>query len=398
MIRVGIIVQRYGKDVLGGAETLARNVAEKLNDSGHDVTVFTTAAMDYISWKDEFPVGDSILKGVQIKRYSVAQTRDIEQFNRISDLFFNPENHSRDEAAWIREQGPYCPELIEGLKQHQEEIDVFIFFTYLYYTTIEGLKAVEKPAILFPTAHDELPIHMDLMKGVFSRPDAIFFLTGAEMDFIREKFKREIENPEETLHLIRTGVDIPEAIPRGLFRNRYAQFFPYILYAGRIEAGKGLETVFNAYREIKQKHLVDLVLIGKKLMDIPNIEGIKYLGFISEEEKLDAFRDAILSVQPSPYESLSFTTLESFSQRTPVLVNGHCDVLLEHVRLSDGGVSYLDEGQFIEGFEKISADRRLRRRMGDGGCQYMNNHFTWDIVMSRIREVLQSLLPQHGDQ
>ena len=140
------------------------------------------------------------------------------------------------------------------------------------------------------------------------------------------------------------------------------------------------------------------MLIGKKLMDIPNIEGIKYLGFISEEEKLDAFRDAILSVQPSPYESLSFTTLESFSQRTPVLVNGHCDVLLEHVRLSDGGVSYLDEGQFIEGFEKISADRRLRRRMGDGGCQYMNNHFTWDIVMSRIREVLQSLLPQHGDQ
>ncbi len=387
MMKVGIIVQRYGKDVLGGAETLAKNVAEKLSESGFVVTVFTTAAKDYITWKDEFKTGESILKGVLIKRYSVKQERNIEEFNRFSEKFFQTEIKDRDEERWIREQGPYSPDLIEGLKDSEKDIDVFIFFTYLYYTTVEGLKAVSKPAVLFPTAHDELPIHMSLMQDVFKRPDSIFFLTGAEMNFIRQKF-----NPRKGMDLIRTGVSFSESIKRGLFRNNYTQYFPYILYAGRIEAGKGLETVFNAFREIRKTRLVDLVLIGKKLMDIPDVEGIKYLGYISEEEKLDAFREAILSVQPSPYESLSFTTLESFSQKTPVLVNRKSEVLYEHTLLSKGGLSYENEQELIDGFETIYEDKKLKKKMGIDGYKYLMANFTWDVVVDNIKKSLDRLV------
>lgn len=387
MIRVGIVVQRYGKDVLGGAETLAKNVAEKLNNSGFDVTVFTTAAKDYITWKDEFKIGESILKGVLIKRYSVAKERNIQEFNKLSDIFFHPETKKRDEDEWIREQGPYSPDLVSGLQENQKDIDVFIFFTYLYYTTVEGLKAVTKPAVLFPTAHDELPIHMDLMKDVFMRPDSIFFLTGAEMEFIKKKF-----DPPKKMELIRTGVSFSENVRKGLFRNKYSQYFPYILYAGRIEAGKGLETVFNSFREIKKNTLIDLVLIGKKLMDIPDIDGIKYLGYISEEEKLDAFKDAVLSIQPSPYESLSFTTLESFSQRTPVLVNRKSEVLLEHVELSGGGLCYDNEEQFLENFEKIHKNPKLKKNMGNKGYNYLISNFSWEIVMEKIDKSLRALV------
>ncbi len=387
MIRVGIVVQRYGKDVLGGAETLAKNVAEKLNSSGFDVTVFTTAAKDYITWKDEFEIGESILKGVLIKRYSVAKERNIQEFNKLSDKFFHPETKKRDEGEWIREQGPYSPDLVSGLQENQKDIDVFIFFTYLYYTTVEGLKAVTKPAVLFPTAHDELPIHMELMREVFDRPDSIFFLTGAEMEFIKKKFA-----PPKKMELIRTGVSFSENVRKGLFRNKYSQYFPYILYAGRIEAGKGLDTVFNSFREIRKNMLVDLVLIGKKLMDIPDIEGIKYLGYISEEDKLDAFKDAVLSIQPSPYESLSFTTLESFSQRTPVLVNRKSEVLLEHVELSGGGLCYDNEEQFVESFEKIHKNPKLKRNMGNKGYKYLISNFSWDIVMEKIDKSLRALV------
>ncbi|MCP4153541.1 MAG: glycosyltransferase family 4 protein, partial [bacterium] len=236
MIRVGIVVQRYGKDVVGGAETLARDVAERLNASGFDVTVFTTTAKDYITWKNEYKPGDSILKGVAIKRYIVEKERDIESFNTFSDAFFQQDPAGRDEAKWIEDQGPYCPALIEGLREEQKNIDVFLFCTYLYYPTIEGLKVVDKPAVLFPTAHDEAPIYMNLMNDVFKRPEAIFFLTRAEMNFVKKKF-----NPPNKQKLVRSGMQINDKIDDSLFKRNFLQFTPYFLYVGRIEKGKGLE-------------------------------------------------------------------------------------------------------------------------------------------------------------
>jgi len=383
MLRIGIVVQRYGKDVVGGAETLARDTAERLNASGCDVTVFTTTARDYITWKPDYSAGETILKGVRILRYDVEQERDIQRFNVMSDAFFEQESSQRDEINWIKEQGPYVPALLEGLKERQDKIDVFFFMTYLYYTTTEGLKAIapDKPAVLFPTAHDELPIYMNLMKNVFHRPDALYFLTGAEMEFVKRKF-----SPPNKTVLIRSGMDIVPDVTDALFRHNYYQYAPYILYAGRIESGKGLEPVFEAFREIRKNRLIDFVLMGKKLMDIPTIDGIKYVGFVSEEEKLSAFKGAVLSVQPSPVESLSITTLESFSQSTPVLVNKKCAVLCEHIEISNGGFSYDNVNEFIDHFYRLYDDKKMRKQMGRNGYNYVEKFYTWDVVMDTVKK------------
>ena len=169
------------------------------------------------------------------------------------------------------------------------------------------------------------------MKPVFEKPDVLMFLTQAEMDLVGRVFA-----PKKKMELVRTGLDTDEQVDEKPFRARHNLVAHYLLYAGRIEKGKGLETVFNAFRAIRSKDYVDLVLIGKKLMEIPGDEGIKYLGYISEEEKLAAFKGAMVSLQPSPLESLSITTLESFSQKTPVLVNRQSPALVEHVTLSKG--------------------------------------------------------------
>ena len=45
-MRVTFVVQRYGKEILGGAESLARQVAERLTPY-FDVEVLTTCAVEY---------------------------------------------------------------------------------------------------------------------------------------------------------------------------------------------------------------------------------------------------------------------------------------------------------------------------------------------------------------
>jgi glycosyltransferase involved in cell wall biosynthesis len=389
MISIGVVVQRYGNEVIGGAEALARNVAERLHREGYRVTVFTTCARDYLTWRNEYPAGASVLRGVTIRRFPVARERDIAAFNRLSDEFFAAAPVGRDETRWLAEQGPLCPDLVEALVAAEPQIDLFFFFTYLYYPTVEGLRAVRKPAILFPTAHDEPPIYLAAMDDVFRRPRALFFLTRAEMDLVRRLFA-----PPGAMRLVRTGLDIRFGIDEKPFRHRYQLVAPYLIYAGRIEKGKGLEAVFDHYRALKEEAYVDLVLIGKKLMDLPSEQGLKYLGFVSEDEKLAAFKGALLSLQPSPLESLSITTLESFSQRTPVLVNRDCPALLEHVEASGGGLAYGSAEEFLAGFRRVYGHPALRQKMGEKGLEYVKKYYSWDSVLAEIKKGIDEILTQ----
>ena len=389
MVKIGVVVQRYGEDVVGGAETLARDVAEKLNAAEFDVTVFTTTAKDYITWENHYDTGETILKGVIIKRFSVDILRDIDKFNDLSGRFFDKNIIEKEitEDEWIDIQGPVSTDLINTIKSEQENFDIFIFFTYLYYTTVKTLRILKKPSVLFPTAHEEPPINMGIMKEVFMKPKALFFLTGSEMDLVEKKF-----SPPGKMVLARTGVDVKRDTDENAFRRNYLIVSPFILYAGRIEKGKGLEMLFDAYRQLRNSSVVDLVLMGKKLMDIPEIDGIKYVGYVSEEDKISAFKGAVCSVQPSPLESLSITTLESFTQETPVLVNSNCRVLMEHVEASGGGLSFSNVEEFIKNFNVLYRNKIKSERMGKRGFDYVNEFYSWDIVIKKISNQIRELL------
>lgn len=80
-MKVAFVIQRYGAEVLGGSEQLCRLVAERLAPS-HDVEVLTTCARDYVTWTNEYPEGADRIKGVTVRRFATARTRDIDAFNR----------------------------------------------------------------------------------------------------------------------------------------------------------------------------------------------------------------------------------------------------------------------------------------------------------------------------
>jgi glycosyltransferase involved in cell wall biosynthesis len=426
-MRVAFVIQRYGTEVLGGSEHLCRLVAERLA-AQHDVDVLTTCARDYVTWKNEYPEGADRVRGVTVRRFANARTRDIAAFNKYSEWIYSAPHSRADEMEWLKQQGPWCPPLIDYLRRHHHQYDVLVFFTYLYAPTVLGLEVAPSRSVLVSTAHDEPAIRLEIFKDVFRKPAALCYLTESERQFVQQQF------PERPLleDVIGVGVDIPQQHPyprmpavaevdvqspedgesapgnesddaseqltrefpshllaRGaVFRRRHRLHGPIVLYGGRIDPGKGCEELieyFSSY--VRDGGDATLALMGVKLMALPEEPFIRFAGRLSDEERLQALEAATVVVCPSPYESLSLLALESMSVGTPVLANARSAVLVEHCVRSNGGLYYADRDEFVECLKLLVSDTPLRHALGANGRDYVRRNYRWDVVLARYERI-----------
>jgi glycosyltransferase involved in cell wall biosynthesis len=387
-MKVAFVVQRYGQEVMGGSELHCRLLAERLADRGYDCTVYTTTAQDYVTWANVYPAGETILNGVVIRRYPVEKPREIVAFNKFSDwIFFHP--HTReDELRWMEEQGPFSPALVEAVGAAEGEHDRFVFMTYLYYNTYWGLQAIRKPKILVPTAHDEPALHLGIMKEVFDRPAAFMFNTEAEKAMLGRYFSFAGKYQET----VGVGTDIPEKPKLTPFDAAYADLEPYLLYAGRIEPGKGCAELFEAFLWVGPRlPELNLVLIGNLLMSLPAHPRIRYRGFVSAGEKDAAMARAAATVHPSRLESLCMAALESMAAQTPILVQAATEPLKQHCLAGNGGLTYATAAEFGLAAELLVRDRRLRAILGRNGRDYVRRNYSWDRVLEKYDAVFAAM-------
>jgi glycosyltransferase involved in cell wall biosynthesis len=387
-VRIAFIVQRYGVEILGGSEYHCRLIAERMA-SRHDVEVLTTCSREYITWANEYPEGDERINGVAVRRFATARTRDIDAFNCYSEwIFHNP--HSReDEMSWLEQQGPWSPALLEYLARQHSSYDALIFFTYLYAPTVLGLPIAPERSILAPTAHNEPAIHLDIYKEMFRQPRAIAFNTEVEKKFLEATFDIRAAAEE----VVGCGVDLLEegAHMRPTGRNALPDG-PFLLYGGRIDAGKGCDQLFEFFDAYKQQDgPATLLLMGARLMPLPTAPWVRYAGLLSESERLRALEAATIVVVPSPFESLSLLALEGMALGRPVLCNAHADVLVEHCRRSNAGLYYSSRDEFIECTNLLLADAQLREGMGRNGKTYVTSNYSWSVIMAKYDRLMTAL-------
>jgi glycosyltransferase involved in cell wall biosynthesis len=387
-MNIAFIVQRYGKEVMGGSELHCRQIAEKLVSVGYNCTVYTTTAKDYITWKNEYPPGETVYNGVVIRRFLIERERDIEAFNKYSDwIFFNSHTHE-DELNWLDRQGPFCPSLLEALEKEEKEHDLFVFFTYLYYNTYWGLQRIRGKKTLVPTAHDEPALRLNIMREVFNLPQAFMFNTESEREMLSRLFSFEGKYQD----IVGVGVDIPERLDASFFRQKFGIFSPFILYAGRIEPGKGCQELIEYFLRYNQKRPdLTLVLIGKLLMELPIHPRIKCLGFVSPEDKNAAMAAAEVAVHPSHFESLCMAALESMAVQTPILVQGQTDPLKQHCLKGKGGLYYTNYEEFEAALDLLLNDSRLRQATGENGLEYVRSNYTWPRIIEKYIKLFDDL-------
>lgn len=390
--KVCFVVQRYGLEVNGGAELHCRQLAEHLLPFCN-VSVLTTKAIDYMTWKDEYPNDTDFINGVKILRFGVDKPRDIHRFNIVNQKFYDSKHMTPyEEQNWMNEQGPFVPGLICYLKQHKDDYDVFIFFTYLYYQTVMGVQEVKNKAIVIPTAHDEPFLRMKIFERVFKAPKAFFFNTDEERRLIHKKYYNHYVRDD----LGGVGVEVPENVDGQLFKEKYG-LDNYIVYVGRIDEGKNCKQLFDDFASYKKRFPTDLklVLMGKEIIEVPKHEDFVSLGFVSDEDKFNGIAGAQLLVLPSRYESLSMVVLEAFSLDVPVLVNGECEVLKAHCIKGNAGLYYEGTEEFIGMLNYMLNHKDMLKQMGTNGHKYVDAYYRWDSIVANLLRLIHYVIQEN---
>jgi glycosyltransferase involved in cell wall biosynthesis len=391
-LRIAYVVQRYGIEVNGGSETHCRTLAEHLTHQ-HDVDVLTTRAIDYVTWKDEYPEGASDIHGVCVRRFGVDHPRKTTEFDRASRMVFQKTHTEADELRWMKLQGPYSSRLLAYLEANRLQYDVVIFQTYLYATTYFGLPLVSDRAVLVPTAHDELPIYLAIFDRLFQQVRFLLCLSPEELAFLKRRFfDLDLQG-----QVIGAGMEpISSPVPDPIWEAVQARLgdSPFIVYVGRIDESKGCGTLvefFLRYITDCARPELKLLLVGKPVMAVPNHPQIVLSGFVPETTKFWAISQSRFMVAPSPYESLCISALEAWLLRKPILANGDSVVLRGQCIRSNGGLWYSNYDDFREAMSCLLNDDSLAHTLGVQGESFVRRSYAWAEVDRRLTTILSAV-------
>lgn len=377
--RIAFVAPRYGPEVLGGAETLCRALAENLRATGADVEVLTTTAVDHFTWADHHPPGSTVIGGVPVHRFAVDPHRD-------GDLWWDlhtrvgrgvPLSYS-EQLAWMA-NSVWSP----GLQRATEEpgrYDWLVCVPYLFGTTFWAAAGRPDRTAVISCLHDEPHAWLPVVADCLGAARGCMVNTPAEGDLLREIA------PGATMAEVGVGFDVTPVAPdaaRG-FCDARGIAPGYLLYAGRREEAKGLPQMFSHYRAARalDPSTPPLALMGAGAYPIPGdlSDHVIDLGFLPDHERAAAYAAASVLLHPSRLESLGMVLMEAWLAGTPALVNGSSAVLREHCRASGGGLWFASEAEFVEALGLLRESPALRDDMAADGAAYARSRYAWPVV------------------
>ncbi len=384
--KLTFVTPRYGPAIVGGAETAARMLAERLVAAGGwEVEVLTSCASDHLTWENTFEAGSSLEGGVVVRRFPTAARRLVEYFELDGRLRGAPQAATLAEARrWVALNGPQCPELVDAVAS--TDADAVACYPYLFATTVDAVAVSPAPTLLHPAAHDEPALYLRAFRTSFRDVDGFVYHTRAERALL-ERVHPLAARPQVVLGL---GVDNPAPGGRPGGEVLGLGDRPYLCYLGRVDEHKGCGMLAAFFAQYKERHPGDLALalVGPVSDRAPDHPDIVVTGTVSEADKWDVLAGATAMVNPSAYESFSLVVLEAWTVGVPVVVNAACDATMEHVTRSGGGLWFGSYRAFEAAVDRLVADAGLRRSLGAAGRCYAEANYRWPVIIDRYTAFL----------
>ena len=202
--------------------------------------------------------------------------------------------------------------------------------------------------------------------------------------------------PRASVEVIYPGIDTLHYTPRLELRAAV----PTFAYLGRLKRYKGVHHVIRAFAAMAHPSaLLEIAGAGDYRPALERLvasldlgERVRFLGRVSEAEKLSLLRRAWALVFASPKEGWGITNLEAAACGTPVVASNSPGIR-ESVR--DGDTGYLvphgDERAMAAAMRRLAADASLVERLGAQARGFAET-FTWERAAEETERHLERVI------
>jgi glycosyltransferase involved in cell wall biosynthesis len=390
-VRLGILLPRYGVDVVGGTEHWLQMLAEHLvAQLGWEVEAFTTCATSAVTWADELPPGTSQLNGVTVHRFRSVSGRD-PRYGELDPVIRRDPDTVSDELAhrFVSLVGPVCPDAVAAAESSANELVAVT--PYLFWPAVHGVPRLGRRVVFHGASHDEAELHLRIMGPVFGAVGGFAFNSFAERALVERTFPIG-HLPASVIGnavVERAGDPAQARLALGFGRDE-----PFVLCVGRVERGKGAHTVAEMWRLYRRRHPTAprLVMLGPVNEALAADDDVLVVGRQSEAVKWGALRACELLVAPSAFESFSLVVVEAWLAGRAVAVNGRCEATVEACRRSGGGLWFGGYGEFEVLMDRLLGDAALRDHLAGCGERYARELFDWGAIVGRYAELTDRIL------
>jgi glycosyltransferase involved in cell wall biosynthesis len=385
---ITIVTPWFGPDTIGGAETQARQLAQAIRAQGMPVEVWATAGRDSFAPPElaHYAEGSDTVDGVPVRRFAITPPRDdpyipppvARRRARLGALPAFPDHELRLLASLVSSDA-----LLEAIAGEGEGRR-FLFIPYPFPTSFWGALLADERAHLLPCLHDEPYARYSTYRFMFRHARRALANSPAERDLALRLY----DLPPDRVAVAGEGIDLAPRGDGAAFRARRGLDGPLLLFAGgRRDHTKNIPLLLAYLREYwaRRGGPLTLMLTGRDPLDVPPAlrEIVLDLGYLSAQEKYDAYAAADVYVHPSLIESFSIVLMEAWLQGAPALVHADCAVTREAAEASGAGLAFRDFGEFAAALDLLLGDAELRRELGARGRAFVLKTCRWDEVARR---------------
>ncbi len=232
-MRLALIVPRYGREITGGAERLARGFAEEAARRGWQVEVWTTCASGHYDWANTLPSGPAILDGIPIIRFPISAYDGKRRLKLEASIDVQGTLTAAEQYAWL-ESGPHSADLYAHVRRHAADFEAIIALPYANPLVHYAAWVMPETVVLWPCLHNEPYAYMEPVRLLLASVWAVAFNAPEEAQIVSDRL--QIQLPRQAV--LGVGVTLASAngTPAGQERSEGSRS-PYLVYTGRLEAG-----------------------------------------------------------------------------------------------------------------------------------------------------------------